>query len=97
MRFFPSDYDDDDFDESFDGYQGDVDALASDFESKKRDQFSARELIGLFRYYTNPSGKGNPFQLDHYAKSVIELGIQTFPYIKYHTNGVTHAACNQPK
>ena len=85
MRFFPSDYDDDDFDESFDGFQGDVDALASDFESKKRDQFSARELIELFRYYTNPSGKGNPFQLDHYAKSVIELGIQTFPYIPVFT------------
>jgi tetratricopeptide (TPR) repeat protein len=85
MRFFPSDYDDDDFDESFDGFQGDVDSLANDFESKKREQFTARELIELFRYYTNPSEQRNPFQLDQYAKMVIELGIQTFTYIPVFT------------
>ncbi len=85
MRFFPSDYDDDDFDESFDGFQGDVDALASDFESKKREQFSARELIELFKYYTNPNGDVNPFKLDKYAKLVIEIGIQSFPYISVFT------------
>jgi tetratricopeptide (TPR) repeat protein len=85
MRFFPSDYDDDDFDDSSDGFHGDLDSLASDFESQNREQFSARELIELFRYYTDPSGERNPFKLDQYAKMVIELGIQSFPYIPVFT------------
>lgn len=85
MRFFPSDYDDEDFDDSFESFHGDVNALASDFESKKREQFSARELIELFRYYTSAKGEQNPFKLDQYAKMVIELGIQSFPYIPVFT------------
>ena len=33
MSFFPSDWDDEDFDDSFDSLPGEIDALASDFES----------------------------------------------------------------
>jgi tetratricopeptide (TPR) repeat protein len=85
MRFFPSDYDDEEFDDSSDGFQGDLDFLVSEFESQNREQFSARELIELFRHYTNSNGEHNPFKLDQYAKMVIELGIQTFPYIPVFT------------
>lgn len=86
MSFFPSDWDDDDFDDSFDSFPGDVDALANDFESKNRENFTARELIHLYRYYTTqlPSER-NPFLLEKYTRMVIEMGIQSFPYIPIFT------------
>ena len=45
MSFFPSDWEDDDFDENEDGFQGDVDSLVNDFENKSRESFTAKELI----------------------------------------------------
>ena len=47
MSFFPSDWDDEDFDDSFDSLPGEIDAIASDFESRNRENFTARELIQL--------------------------------------------------
>ncbi len=53
MSLFPSDWDDEDEDdENFDAFHGDVESLVSDFENKSRDSFTARELIELFRYYS---------------------------------------------
>ena len=50
MSFFSSDWDDEDEEDVF---QGDVDALVRDFESKQRSNFSAREWLELYRYYAS--------------------------------------------
>ena len=86
MSFFPSDWDDEEEDEdNFDSFQGDVESLVSDFENKSRDSFTARELMELFRYYSTeivlPGENRGPI----YAKIVIELGIQQFPYMPIFT------------
>lgn len=86
MSFFPSDWDDEDFDDSFDSLPGEIDALASDFESRNRENFTARELIQLYRYYTTQwPNERSPFLMDKYTKMVIEMGIQSFPYIPIFT------------
>ncbi len=98
MSFFPSDWEDDDFDENEDGFQGDVDSLVSDFENKSRESFTARELIELFRYYTSQlPGSANPFHLEKYARMVIELGIQTFPYVPIFTLHMVEWLMNEGK
>jgi len=79
MPFFSSDWDDEEEDDAF---EGDLNALARDFERKSRDSFSARELIELFKYYSNqfPSAKGE-FKADTYMRLILEQGLQRFPYI----------------
>ncbi len=85
MSFFPSDWDDE-LDEDMGGFQGDLDVLAKDFESQSRESFTARELMELFRYYSSQMPEQlNAFHSEKYAKMVIELGIQTFPYISIFT------------
>ena len=86
MSLFNSDWEDDDEDDDLGGFQGDVELLAQDFESKSRDTFSARELLELFRYYSNHlTNSTGDFQHETYAKIVIELGIQQFPYLPIFT------------
>jgi tetratricopeptide (TPR) repeat protein len=86
MSFFPSDWEDEDFEENYDSFQGDVDGLVSDFESKSRDTFTARELIELFRYYSSQiPDSPDHFHSEKYARMVIEIGIQKFPYIPIFT------------
>lgn len=78
MSFFPSDWDDEE-DEEFDG---NVEELVKEFEGRSRDDFSPRELLEIFRYYSMgqlfsaPNDKGR-----NHMKSVLELGINQFPYI----------------
>ena len=50
MSFFPSDWDDEEDEDNFDPFQGDIDSLVSDFENKSRDNFTARELMELFPF-----------------------------------------------
>lgn len=85
MSFFPSDWDDD-FEDGFESFHGDLNKLAQEFESRSRDSFSARELLELFKHYTvnAPLGK-NPFLLEKYAKMVVEIGVQSFPYMPIFT------------
>jgi tetratricopeptide (TPR) repeat protein len=77
MSFFPSDWDDDD--EEFDG---NVEELVIAFESHNREDFSPRELLEIFRYYTlnqiEPNQEKRGLNL---MKSVLEAGINQFPYI----------------
>lgn len=78
MAFFPSDWDD----EEQDDFEGNVEELVKEFESHKRDNFSPRELLEIFRFYSynqmgaNDGGRG--FRL---MKTVLELGMDQFPYI----------------
>jgi len=86
MSLFPSDWDDEeDDDDNFDAYHGDVESLVSDFENKSRDSFTARELIELFRYYSTEISIPGEQRGETYAKIVIELGIQQFPYMPIFT------------
>ncbi len=77
MSFFPSDWDDDE--EEFDG---NVEDLVKEFEGHKREDFSPRELLEIFRYYS--ISQVLPTQEKHglnLMKSVLETGINQFPYI----------------
>lgn len=86
MSLFNSDWDDDDDEDGLGSFQGDVESLAQDFENKSRDSFTARELIELFRHYNSqlPFVAGE-LHSETYAKIVIELGIQQFPYLPIFT------------
>lgn len=81
MSFFSSDWDDDD-DEDEDVFQGDVDALVRDFESKLRNNFSAREWLELYRFYASqfPAQTGH-YRADTYIKVILETAINQFPYM----------------
>ena len=79
MSFFSSDWDDD---EEEDVFQGDVDALVRDFESKQRKTFSAREWLELYRYYASQfPAKTGQYRADTYIKVILETAIQQFPYM----------------
>jgi hypothetical protein len=79
MSFFSSDWDDD---EEEDVFQGDVDALVRDFESKQRSAFSAREWLELYRYYASQfPAKTGQYRADTYIKVILETAIQQYPYM----------------
>lgn len=78
MGFFPSDWDDEDQDE----FDGNVEELVKEFEAHKRDDFSPRELLEIFRFYSfNLLGSGDPGRSFRRIKLVLEKGIDQFPYI----------------
>ena len=83
MSFFSSDWDDEDEEDVF---QGDVDALVRDFESKQRSNFSAREWLELYRYYASqfPAQTGQ-YRADTYIKVILEKAINQFPYMSIFT------------
>ncbi len=83
MSFFSSDWDDDEDDEIF---QGDVDALVNDFESKFREQFSAREYLELFRHYASqfPTQTGQ-LRVDQHIKNILDAAIAQYPYMPIFT------------
>ena len=83
MSFFSSDWDDEDDEDVF---QGDVDALVRDFESKQRSNFSAREWLELYRYYASqfPAQTGQ-YRADTYIKVILETAINQFPYMSIFT------------
>ena len=83
MSFFSSDWDDEDEEDVF---QGDVDALVRDFESKQRSNFSAREWLELYRYYASqfPAQTGQ-YRADTYIKVILETAINQFPYMSIFT------------
>jgi tetratricopeptide (TPR) repeat protein len=85
MSFFPSDWDDEEDEDSFDSFQGDIESLVSDFENKSRDNFTARELMELFRFYNSQIALPGEFRNESYSKTIIELGIQQFPYMPIFT------------
>lgn len=78
MSFFPSDWDDEEDEE----FSGNVEELVKEFEGHVREDFSPRELLEIFRYYsmgqlfTSRDSKGKA-----HMKTVLELGINQFPYI----------------
>jgi tetratricopeptide (TPR) repeat protein len=78
MSFFPSDWDDEEDEE----FNGNVEELVVEFERQRRDDFTPRELLEIFRYYSMnqllPS-KGDRGKA--HMKTVLELGINQFPYI----------------
>lgn len=77
MSFFPSDWDDDE-----DDFDGNVEELVREFEGQRRDDFTPRELLEIFRYYsenqifTTQETRGLSLM-----KMVLEKGINQFPYI----------------
>lgn len=77
MSFFPSDWDDEE-----DEFNGNVEELVSEFESRSREDFTPRELLEIFRHYTVnqifPTQEKRGLNL---MKSVLEVGINQFPYI----------------
>lgn len=78
MSFFPSDWDD----EEDDQFNGNVEELVKEFEGQAREDFSPRELLEIFRYYSMGqlfSSKDDAGKT--HMKMVLELGINQFPYI----------------
>jgi hypothetical protein len=82
MSFFPSDWDDEDDDD----FNGNVEELVKEFENRNRDDFSPRELLEIYRYYSmdqlfsGVEGTGRS-----HMKMVLELGMSQFPYIPVFT------------
>ncbi len=78
MGFFPNDWDD----EEQDDFKGNVEELVREFETNKEANFSPRELLEIFKFYSynqlmsTDSAKG--FM---HMKTVLEQGIDQFPYI----------------
>jgi tetratricopeptide (TPR) repeat protein len=78
MGFFPSDWDDDEQD----GFNGNAEELARKFELDKDAQFSPRELMEIFRYYSLAHLKSAIPEIGFIRmKSVLEVGTAQFPYI----------------
>lgn len=79
MGFFPSDWDDDeDFDDLPDS---NPEELAKDFESNNRDNFSAQELMEIFKFYAVSHLKSGKLDSNRGMKNVLQLGIKQFPYM----------------
>lgn len=77
MSFFPSDWDD----EEDDAFQGDIEELVSEFEQKRRDDFSPRELLEIFRFYSFSTTKPKEEKGQSLIKTVLEQGVNQFPYM----------------
>ena len=78
MAFFPSDWDD----EEQEGFDGNVEELVKEFESRKREDFSPRELIEIFKFYSyNQLSSHHTEKVFGLMKVVLEQGIEQFPYI----------------
>lgn len=77
MSFFPSDWDDDE-----EEFEGNPEELVREFESKRRDDFTPRELLEIFRFYSmNQVFSNQETRGIGLMKSVLETGINQFPYI----------------
>ena len=72
MSFFPSDWDDEEDEDNFDPFQGDIDSLVSDFENKSRDNFTARELMELFRFYNSQIALPGEIRNENYSKIIMQ-------------------------
>ncbi|MFN5890266.1 MAG: tetratricopeptide repeat protein [Bacteroidota bacterium] len=83
MSFFSSDWDDEEEDDIF---QGDLDALVNDFESKSRESFTAREYLELFRHYASqfPTQSGQ-LRVDQQIRTILDQAIIHFPYMPIFT------------
>lgn len=82
MSFFPSDWDDEDEEE----FNGNVEELVKEFEGHKREDFSPRELLEIFRYYSmDHLFSGSDSSGKTHMKMVLELGMAQFPYIPVFT------------
>jgi len=78
MGYFPSDWDDEDQDE----FDGDVEELVQEFEARRREDFTPRELLEIFRFYSfNLLGAADPGRSFMRIKLVLEKGMDQFPYI----------------
>jgi hypothetical protein len=66
-------HDDEEDEDNFDPFQGDIDSLVSDFENKSRDNFTARELMELFRFYNSQIALPGEFRNENYSKIIIEF------------------------
>jgi len=76
MSFFPSDWDDEE------GFDGNVEELVKEFESQRREDFSPRELLEIFRYYSlNQIQTNEEKRALNLMKTVLEAGLDQFPYI----------------
>lgn len=79
MGFFPSDWDDE---EDFDDLpEGNPEELAKDFESNNRDNFSAQELMEIFKFYAVNHLKSGRQDSNAGMKNVLQAGIKQFPYM----------------
>lgn len=77
MSFFPSDWDDEE-----DDFEGNVEDLVNEFEAHHRDDFTPRELLEIFRYYSvRQFSPESELRGLNRMKSVLEAGINQFPYI----------------
>lgn len=85
MSFFPSDWDDEDDEDNFESFHGDIESLVNEFENKTRDNFTARELIELFKFYNSQIALPGEYRNENYSKIVIEIGIQQYPYMPIFT------------
>lgn len=79
MSMFGSDWDEE---EENDEFEGNLDELIESFEKGNRNDFSARELMEIFHYYSANTLTGNqPSRAQEAKKQVLQLGINHFPYI----------------
>ncbi|MCC7297304.1 MAG: tetratricopeptide repeat protein [Bacteroidia bacterium] len=82
MSFFPSDWDDEDEEE----FNGNVEELVKEFEGHQREDFTPRELLEIFRYYSmDQLFTGKEANGKAHMKMVLELGMSQFPYIPVFT------------
>ncbi|MBL7811968.1 MAG: tetratricopeptide repeat protein [Bacteroidetes bacterium] len=77
MSLFPSDWDDEEDDE----FEGNIEELVREFEGKQREDFTSRELLEIFRYYSYNTGITDAAPGFTRIKRVLELGITQFPYM----------------
>lgn len=78
MSFFPFDNEDED-----DGleYNGDIEKLVADYESRKKDEYSASELLFIFRFYSLQELSNEGGMSINRIKHVLVEGISQFPYM----------------
>lgn len=82
MGFFPSDWDDEEEDDDFGDLPNSNPAeLVKEFESNNRDNFSAQELMEIFKFYALNQIKVGKQDASKSMKNVLLLGIKQFPYM----------------
>jgi len=78
MSFFPFDNEEEDDGQE---YNGDIEKLVDDYESRKKDEYSASELLFIFRFYSLQELSSEGGMSINRIKHVLVEGISQFPYM----------------